>query len=160
MKRQTLLVSLCLALLVFCIGPEIFAQDANLQAVGALSSANLYLTYISIGAVADSHSRELYSDEFASSLLTNITEITRNSISSLTQVLATEDLDEADTNYMKKAIDTLEILTEQAKSYKTYMEKDSPQYAEIYNSYKQIAWQQVAELLGLELQHPSTENGK
>jgi hypothetical protein len=38
MKRQTLLVSLCLALLVFCIGPEIFAQDANLQAVGALSS--------------------------------------------------------------------------------------------------------------------------
>jgi len=118
------------------------------------------LTYISIGAVADSHSRQLYSDEFAASLLTTITEITGNSISSLAQVLETQDLDEEDTIYVKKSIDTLEVLIEQAESYKTYMEKNSPQYAEIYNSYKQIAWQQIVELLGLEQQNPSPETVK
>ena len=160
MKKRKLLVLLCLTLLVFSVGPEISAQDANLQAVGSLSSANLYLTYISIGAVADSHSRELYSDEFTASLLTSITEITGNSISSLTQILVTEDLDEADTVYVQKTIDTLEILTKQAESYRTYMEKKSPQYAEIYNSYKQIAWQQLAELLGVEQRYPSPDNGK
>jgi hypothetical protein len=158
-KRKVLL-SCCLALLVLFVSPEIPAQDTNLQAVGSLSSANLYLTYISIGAVADGHSRELYSDEFAASLLTNITEITRNSISSLSQVLENGNLDEADTTYVHGAIDTLEVLIDQAESYKTYMEKKSPQYAEIYNNYKQIAWQQVAGMLGLQQQNPDPENGK
>jgi len=159
-KRKELLALCCLVLFIAFINPEIPAQDANLRAVGSLSSANLYLTYVSIGAVADGHSRELYSDEFATSALTNITEITRNSINSLRQVMKTENLDEADTNYVRKAIDTLEVLVDQAESYKTYMEKNSPQYAEIYNNYKQIAWQQVAELMGFQQQSPNPENGK
>ena len=114
-KRNKFLVSFCLVLIFLFIGQKIFAQDANLRAVGALSSANLYLTYISIGSVADGHSRELYSDEFAASVLTSITEISGNSIGSLAQVLDTGDLDEEDTAYVKKTIDTLEVLIDQAQ---------------------------------------------
>jgi hypothetical protein len=159
-KRKKILVSFCIVLFASFIGQKISAQDANLQAVGALGSANLYLTYISIGSVADGHSRELYSDEFAASVLTSITEISGNSVNSLAQLLDTGGLDEEDTAYVKKTIDTLEVLIDQAESYKTYMEKKGPQYAEIYNNYKQIAWQQVAELLGFEQQTPNPENGK
>jgi hypothetical protein len=138
-------------------GTELSAQDENLQAVGALSSANLYLTYISIGAVADNHSRELYTDEFAASLLTSITEITRNSIGSLQAILDSEPLDEEDTAYVNQTIDALEVLIKQAESYKTYMERNSPEYAAIYNNYKQIAWQQVSKILGLEQKNSNPE---
>jgi hypothetical protein len=159
-KRTKLLTSLCLVLVIFLVGTEIPAQDVNLQAVGALSSANLYLTYIAIGSVADGHSREVYSNEFADSLLSSIIDIAGNSMRSLAQVLETEDLDETDTIYVKEAIDTLKVLIDQAESYKTYIDKKSPQYAEIYNNYKQIAWQQVTELLNLDRQNPAADNDK
>ena len=160
LRRKALIFAFCLILILVLTDPEISAQDSNLQAVGALSSANLYLTYVSIGAVADSHSRELYKDEFAASMLTSITEITRNSIASLHKVLESENLDEEDTNYLKETIDTLEVLVKQAESYKTYIEKNGQEYAAIYNNYKQIAWQQVAKLLGFEQEIPSQETGK
>ena len=160
LRRKVLLLSFYFLLILVLTDARISAQDSNLQAVGALSSANLYLTYVSIGAVADSHSREIYKDETATSLLTSITEVTRNSIGSLHKVLESENLDEDDTNYLKETIDTLEVLIEQAESYKTYIEKNSSQYAAIYNNYKQIAWQQVAKLLGFEQEILSQETGK
>jgi len=160
MRRKMLVFSFCFGWILVLTDARISAQDSSLQAVGALSSANLYLTYVSIGAVADSHSRELYKDEFTVSLLTTITEVTKNSIGSLHKVLESESLDEEDTNYLKDTIDTLEVLIELAESYKTYIEKNSSQYAAIYNNYKQIAWQQVAKLLGFEQEMPSQETGK
>jgi len=160
LRRKVLLFSFYFLLILVLTDARISAQDSNLQAVGALSSANLYLTYVSIGAVADSHSRELYKDEFAISILTSITGITKNSIGSLHKVLESENLDEDDINYLKDTIDTLEVLIEQAESYKTYIEKDGSQYTAIYNNYKQIAWQQVAKLLCFEQENPSQETGK
>ncbi len=160
LRRKVLLFSFCLILILVLTDARISAQDSNLQAVGALSSANLYLTYVSIGAIADSHSREIYKDETAASLLTNITDITKNSIGSLHKVLESESLDEDDTNYLKEMIDTLEVLIEQAESYKTYIEKNSSEYVAIYNNYKEVARQQVTKLLGFEQEIPIEETGK
>ncbi len=160
MRRRALLFSFYFLLSLVLTDARISAQDSNLQAVGALSSANLYLTYVSIGAIADSHSREIYKDETAASLLTSITGITRNSIGSLHKVLESESLDEDDTNYLKETIDTLEVLIEQAESYKTYIEKNSSEYVAIYNNYKEVARQQVTKLLGFEQEILSQETGK
>ena len=160
MRRRALVCSFYILLILVLTDARISAQDSNLQAVGALSSANLYLTYVSIGAIADSHSREIYKDETAASLLTSITGITKNSIGSLHKVLESESLDEDDTNYLKETIDTLEVLIEQAESYKTYIEKNSSEYVAIYNNYKEVARQQVTKLLGFEQEILSQETGK
>jgi len=54
MKR----IILILAAAVF-ISPAALASDLQLETIGAASGSNLYLTYLSIGVIADSHTKEV-----------------------------------------------------------------------------------------------------
>lgn len=153
--RSKVIAFLCsVVLLSLAAVPGLFAQDLKMKTVGELASANLYLTYVSISAVADSHSRAIYKDQFAMSLIDSITGLAKNTTGSLRKVLDSEDLDEQDTRYLTEMIATLETLIEQAESYNRYIVTKSEQYVTIYNSYKQISWKKVAELLGLERKKP------
>ena len=147
-------------LLIITNIPSLFAQDPRMRTVGELASTNLYLTYISIGAVADSHSRQIYGDEFAASLMKSIAGLTRNAVSSLRRVADTENLDKEDKRNLEEIIATLEILIDQAESYHKYIVTKSEQYISIYNSYKQLSEQKVGILLKLEKKILSDQTGK
>lgn len=131
-----------------------FAQEGKEEALIALGSTSgllLYNTYICIGAIADGYVGEVYT-------ATRVGELMDEQVASMDAVIAEFNnltdsgfvTDEGDLSYISDLILTMELLKREAKGLKAYAATGSDADSDEYNSARDTAWENIAELLGFE----------
>ena len=124
------------------------AQDKMLRTIGALGASNLYMTYVSIGTVADGHVKKSYDDNAAENLLSSISQFALGVNKSLQELLDSEQLTEADTVFVVEMQDTLSILVNQSDDFQKYIDTGDEEHARSYKSNRKEAWSRIEALLG------------
>ena len=145
MKRRVLIAAVLLA----AAAGGAFAQnpDEALTAIGALGGACMYTTYLSIGAIADGHYYEVYDDETAISLMSELMNMASSAAGSLASLVKTGTLTPEDFGFVNEIITTLGLLSRQAETFRSYVEGGDESQATLYDSYRNNAWAKISELL-------------
>lgn len=145
------------ALLMFAPFPNINAQstckgkDVALETLGATSGLMLYNTYITIGAMADGHSNDVYDTDFVVSMMDEQMASLNSLDTSYSELLASGFLtDPSDVEYVKDMRVAIGYLHNEAYYLKAYVRSNSESDLDNYKSYRNKAWSKIAELLGIE----------
>lgn len=130
--------------------------DAALYAVGSLSASNLYLSYLVLGTVADAYSQAIYDEEVAASLTNEAMYMNTNAQKALEQLLRDGRLADEDSRAVQRIARVYTTLTREAESLILFI-TNKEDTGEDFQRYRQEAWQQISELLGLSPSVPSSD---
>ncbi len=153
MKRLTVLLIALLCIGSTGLSTPTQARDRHtgllLETIGVLSAQGVYLTYTSIGTLADGHAKGNYKDDFSVKLLNEYNALSRSSIKQLNKLLSSGVLGQTDVTFVAKLIQTFELLTAQSNGYKNYILTQNKAHLKVYSEKRREAWKNIAELLGL-----------
>ncbi len=144
MKR----IILVLAAAVF-ITSTVFASDLQLETIGAAGGSNLYLTYMSIGVIADSHTKGVYNKEQTVSFVNAVIGQAKVQKDYLDKLIKSKEVSDADAAFLKRMIDCYTLLTDEGKFLIEYVNTGKESALTAYDSKREKAWTLISELLGL-----------
>jgi len=143
MKRKVF--SLIAALLISLAA---FASDLQLETIGASGGSNLYLTYLSIGVIADAHTKEVYNKEQTVSFVNSVVAQAKVQKDYLDKLLKSKEVSQADAVFLKKMIDCYNLLMDEGKYLVDYVNTGNEGSLTTYDAKRQQAWALISELLG------------
>jgi hypothetical protein len=154
MKKRFLKgVSAAMAIFLLTITPAMSQDNKNhvlLETIGVLSAHGIYLTYSSIGALADGHSNKTYDDNFTVQMLTEYNNISDNAIKQLKKLLSSGVLESSDVVFVNRLVETHELLKAEADGYRNYVRTKQTDHLKVYSEKRNAAWKNISELLGLD----------
>ncbi len=150
MKTRKILFASFLILLIAIPG-KLKAQDTDLllETIGVLSAQGLYLTYVSIGTLADGHANGNYDNDFTIQALQEYQNLAIVSRDQLKKLLTSPSIKGEDIIFIDDLISTLELLRGEAEGYSKYLETGSEEYIKIYDKKRTDAWDKITVLLDL-----------
>jgi len=96
------------ALIIIFFTTNLFSQNKNsdllLETVGVLSAQGIYLTYASIGTIADGYVNETYNSDFAFDMASELITISQTAKEQLTLLLKSEILSSEDISFLAQLI--------------------------------------------------------
>lgn len=121
------------------------------EAFGGVSSITVYNTYLTIGAIADAYVNEVYTSDRVKELMGEQTAMIQAVIEMLSKCKTAKSngLSADDVGYIKELISCLESLKGEAQGLSDYAGGIEDAQSR-YNNYREIAWDQIKKLLGLE----------
>jgi|TARA_B100000315_G_C14257854_1_gene442752 hypothetical protein len=125
-------------------------DDLLLGTVGYLSAQGIYLTYSSIGTTADGYATGTYDSDFAYEFLSELIDLSQNTIDQLTLLITSGILSNEDITYVAQLITGYKFLISEAEAYNQYVRTDDEKYLDEYNKYREQAWDLISEILGFE----------
>jgi hypothetical protein len=156
MKGVALMRKVSLLIVLFCICsilPKPVMAGSNeellLETVGVLSAQGLYLTYTSIGSLADGHANKTYKKEFTVESLDKFVNLTKVAKEQLDKLLGSGAAKGADIEFINKLIATYDLLIAESNAYKNYCNTGAQEHLKIYDQKRNAAWKNIEELLGL-----------
>ncbi len=153
MKRSILLLVALFCLSGLNVQSHLQAGDRHtgllLETIGVLSAQGIYLTYTSIGTLADGHSKGTYKNDFAVKLLNEYNTLCRTSMKQLNKLLSSGVLGDPDIKFVSKLIQTYELLIGEANGYKNYILTGQRAHIKVYSEKRRAAWSNISDLLGL-----------
>ncbi|MNK00395.1 hypothetical protein D3C87_181790 [compost metagenome] len=126
--------------------------DADVrEAFGGVSSITVYNTYLTIGAIADAYVGEVYTSDRVKELMGEQIAMMQSVIEMLSkcQVAKSNGLTADDVLYIKELIACLESLKGEAQGLSDFTGGSADAQSR-YNTYREKAWEQIKDLLGLE----------
>jgi hypothetical protein len=123
-------------------------NDPNLEAIGALTAAQLYTTYLYIGVTGDAYAKGVYKSKQVRAMMNEVDQLLNNVASYLKKVGA-QPITEADRGYLKGAMNALDLLRAQAKSLVRYAGTGAKPDATVFEDTRKAAYAEIAKLLGL-----------
>jgi len=120
-----------------------------LETIGVLSAQSIYLTYSSIGTMADGHANKTYKDDFALQMFSEYSSISTGAIKQLNKLLSSGVLTGQDIKFVSDLIATYELLISESNAYKNYVSTGNKDYLKVYSDKRKLAWKNISELLGL-----------
>jgi hypothetical protein len=149
--KNRLLIALMAALFLTLSGPA--AQNDNptilLETIGHFSGQTLYLSYISIGTIADGHAKGVYEKSTADELLAKTINLCKGSVDQLNKLLSSGALGGEDIAYVNGLVDTFNLLSAQAGGYRNYIRTGDANHVKVFSSKREAAWKNITELLGI-----------
>ncbi len=125
-----------------------FASDLQLEIIGASGGSNLYLTYLSIGVIADAHTKELYDKEQTVSFVNSIIAQAKVQKDYLDKLAKSKDVKPADAVFLKKMIDCYTLLMDEGKFLVEYVNTGAEASLTAYDEKRVKAWALISDLLG------------
>jgi hypothetical protein len=119
-----------------------------LEALGGLTAAHCYQTYLNIGLLADGKARGTYSDRDAAKVLDSVLALLDSAGRKL-DALGKLDLDAEDRETLGQMRLLSSLLHEQGKQLQTYWDSGKDEYASKYESSRKDSWVVLSKLLGL-----------
>lgn len=148
MKKMSLLILFLSGLLI-----QLHAQQSKdemlLEAIGALSGQNMYLTYLSLGNVADSFASGVYKQEFAAELADELSEMIKMTIQQYNSMLESNKIYDDDYNALLKFVDVYNALLEEALGLKAMIVVGNEENIGRFERGRNKAWQLISEMLGI-----------
>lgn len=132
------------------ISSAAMATDLQLETIGAASGSNLYLTYLSIGVIADSHAKEVYNKDQSKSFVSSIVAQAQVQKNYLEKLLKSKEVSGADAEFLKKMIDCYTLLMDEGKYFVEYVNSGTTESLAAYDAKRQQAWALISELLGFD----------
>lgn len=123
------------------------------ECMGSLSAVMLYNTYLTIGSIADMYTSETIKKDFALDLCAEqigMLEAVRQAVQKVIDDNSKGALVGDDKAYVKELSATLGKLKNQVSFLEKYIKGANESDAKEYQKYREAAWVQIADLLGLE----------
>lgn len=132
---------------------EVSSDDAGgnsllLETIGASGGSNLYLTYLSIGVIADAHTKEVYDKSQTITFVNSITGYAKIQYDYMGKLIKSKDISQAEAELLKKMMDCYSLLMEEGKFLVDYVNTGKDASLTAYDSKRQQAWALISELLG------------
>ena len=123
-----------------------------LESYGGMSVIAMYNTYISIGAIADGYTAEKYDAAYVQDLMNEQIAMLTTVSDMLTKVVENNNnnVDISDKNFMSGILIAFDYLKLEAESLKEYCNTNSTDASALYDTNRQLAWDKISELMGLE----------
>jgi hypothetical protein len=119
-----------------------------LEAVGALTAANCYQTYLNIGFIADGKAKGAYIDRDANKILDSVLSLL-NSVERNLATLGKMDLDKQDRESLEQMRDLSALLRVQGKELQAYWDSGKEEDAAKYDNTRKDSWAAIAKLTGI-----------
>lgn len=136
-----------LAMAVF-FSSAVMASDIQLETIGASAGSNLYLTYLSIGVIADAHTKEVYDAAKTISFTGSIVAQAKVQKDYLNKLIKSKEVSESDEAFLKKMIDCYTLLIDEGNSLVDYVNTGKEASLKTYDTKRQQAWTLISEILG------------
>jgi hypothetical protein len=123
-----------------------------LESYGGMSVIAMYNTYIGIGAIADGFAAEQYDTAHVQDLMDEQIGMLTNVSDMLTKVIENNNnnVDVLDKDFMREILVVFDYLKLEAVYLKEYSNTKSTEASTSYDSNRQLAWDKISELMGLE----------
>jgi hypothetical protein len=141
-------------LLVFgAVRPDVCAaadtQQIMLQTTGALCAQGLYLTYTSVGTLADGYVKKVYNKDEATQYLGAYVEIIKRIKEQLNKLQQSGAIQGEDVAFMAKIVDTYDLLGAEANAFQSYLTSGGQANIDVYDTKRKAAWKNIQEILGI-----------
>jgi len=125
------------------------AQEQMLQTTGALCAQGLYLTYTSVGTLADGFVKKVYDKDTTSQFLGAYIQIIKNIKEQLNKLQQSGALQGEDVTFMEKVVDTYDLLAAEANAFQSYITSGDQANVSVYDGKRKAAWKNIQEILGI-----------
>jgi hypothetical protein len=123
-------------------------RHALLEAVGALTSADYFQIYLTIGFVAEGKSRGIYTDKDARKVLDTVL-VLLNLVENKLSMLGNFDLDKEDRDSLEHMIVLAVLLREQGERLQAFWLSKADADAAKYERARKDSWEAISKLLGI-----------
>jgi len=130
------------------ITTSLFANPLMLETIGAMGGGNIYLTYISIGVIADASSKEVYEKEQIINLLSSIERQAVVQRDYLDKMSKSSDVSSDDKAFIKKMIACYGLLIDEAKFFAEFINTGKQAALKNFQTKREQAWKSISEILG------------
>ena len=124
-------------------------QEQMLQTTGALCAQGLYLTYTSVGTLADGYVKKVYDKDTANQFLQSYVQIIKNIKEQLNKLQQSGALQGEDVEFMAKVVDTYDLLGAEANAFQSYLTSGDQANIGIYDGKRKAAWKNIKEILDI-----------
>lgn len=124
------------------------ASDLQLQAIGASTASNLYLSYLSIGVIADSYTKKVYAKEQTISFVSSVVAQGGVQKEYLQKMIEGGDIPEGEQEFVQKMITCFDLLMTEGNNLIDYVKTGSNDSLTAYDSKRKEAWALISEIMG------------
>lgn len=150
MKKILMIFSILLIVGSSSFSQQISKDEMLLEAIGAFSGQNMYLTYLSLGNIADSYASGVFKNEFALQITDELSEMIAMTIRKYDEMLSSKLIFGDDYNALMKFLDVYSALQEQSAGLRAMVLDNNEDNVGKFERGRQKAWKQISEMLGLE----------
>jgi hypothetical protein len=124
-------------------------DNALLNTLGYTTGQSILLTHMAIGTLADAFVGKAYKAEQTTNILTTYVNVTSGLKGQLNKLVETGTLSGNDAAFLKRAVAVLDLILEEAASFKTYVGAKNDANAQSYDKARQKALAEIKDLLGI-----------
>ncbi len=123
-------------------------NSTHLEAIGALSAAFAFQTFLNIGMLADAHAKGVYDKEKTKPVLGSVMHFIRSTTQHLTAVQKTP-LTAEDRKYVSDLIGVCNLLKAQGEALSTHIDSPSETTGPAFEKARQASWAEIRRVLGI-----------
>tara|TARA_Y100000768_G_scaffold384103_1_gene367500 strand:- start:70 stop:516 length:447 start_codon:yes stop_codon:yes gene_type:complete len=121
-----------------------------LETVGALSAQGIFITYTSIGTLADGYVEGVYDDDFTIEILSQYVVVSEAVNNQFNELLRKGDLHGNDIGLIIELNNIYELLISEADAFRNFVMTKDKSYLHIYDDSRVRAWNKIALLFEIE----------
>ena len=150
-NQESISVKKRIAGLIITLLVSVSAAAGNLQLQSFFSSttANLYLSYLSMGVIADSYTKKVYEKDQSITYVSSV--VVQASIQKdyLQKMLSQGEIPESEHNFIRKMMTCFQLLIDGGASLIDYIKTGKNESFTAYNSKRNEAWAVIGAIMGL-----------
>jgi hypothetical protein len=127
-----------------------YGSELKLEIIGASTASNLYLSYLSIGIIADSQTKGVYDVQKTETFINSITAQMKVQKEYLEKFLAAGEVPEADISIVKKMIECFGLLIDEGNYLADYVKTGNNNSLSSYDGKRKQAWALLSDILGID----------
>lgn len=124
------------------------ASDLQLQAIGASTASNLYLSYLSIGVIADSYTKKVYAKEQTVSFVSSVVAQAGVQKEYLQKMIDSNDIPESEKEFVGKMMSCFDLLVAEGNNLMDYVKTGNAASLTAYDAKRKEAWALISEIMG------------
>lgn len=137
-------------LFVLLMGTGAFAGDVEMETIGSSIASNLYLTYISLGVLGDSYTKEVYDKEQTVNLASIIVSQSKVQKEQMAKLLKSPEVQDSDKVFLQNVITCYQYLIDEGTFMIEFINTNSQESLKKYDTNRQNAWALISKLLGFD----------
>lgn len=130
------------------ISTSAMASDLQLQAIGASTASNLYLSYLSIGVIADSFTKNVYSKDQTTSFVSSVVAQAGVQKDYLQKMIDGGDIPEGEMEFVRKLMKCFQLIMDEGNSLMEYVRTGNNDSLTKYDAKRKEAWTLISEIMG------------
>jgi len=126
------------------------ASDLQLQAIGASTASNLYLSYLSIGVIADSFTKGVYPKDQTVSFVSSVVGQGGVQREYLQKMIDAGEIPEGEMEFVRKLMTCFQLIMDEGNNLIDYVKTGNAASLTKYDTKRKEAWALISQIMGFE----------